>query len=184
MPWTAPVYRFILVFAFALLLPQSLFAQTGTLSLAVEGLSYGGDDYDQTNGDRAVTLAGSYRFRPAWQVGAGAFVGKFDHPSSDPSFTAIALFVEPARVWQVAPRIRAITGARVAWEHERVGDQSNGLWAYGWSWGPSGQLDVSLSDRVFVGGTLTWIVLDLGRDGPVSRNGHRLQSGGRVGLQW
>jgi hypothetical protein len=124
----------------------------------------------------------------AWQLGAGVFVGKFDHPISDPSFTAIAVFLEGGRIWQLSGRVRALAGGRIAWEHERVGDQSGGLWAYGWSWGPTGGLDVSLTERFFAGATVSWAFLDLGRDAVgtevISRNGHRVATGGRIGLRW
>jgi hypothetical protein len=138
-------------------------AQELSLTLSVERLTYHGEDYADTDGDRAVEIAFRYQSARGWGIGAGVMVGKFDHPESDPSFTAIAVFAEPTWRWRRQRRLQPFGSGRLAWEHERVGEQHAGLWAYGWSAGPTAGLDVAVTQRVFVGAKATWVMLDMGR---------------------
>jgi hypothetical protein len=164
------------------------FAQELTVAASVSKLTYGGDDYDATNGDRSLDVVMRYRWWRGLQVGGGAFVGKFDHPVSDPSFTSIAVFLESTWLWRPEGRVRPYAGGRVAWEHERVGELDGGLWLYGWSIGPSAGVDVVLTERVFVGMAGWWAALDLGRELTANviedRKGHRFSLGGTFGLRW
>ena len=130
---------------------SSAFAQELSLSVSLDATRYGGDAYSLTEGDRGGEVALGFETSRGLRLSGGLFVGKFDEPISDPSFTAIAVFFEPAWIFRPTARVRPIIGARVAWEQQRVGDQSNGLWAYGWGVAGVGGVLVRLGDPVSVG---------------------------------
>jgi hypothetical protein len=77
-----------------------------------------------------------------------------------------------------------LIGTRVAWEHQRVGDQNDGLWAYGWSVAGVGGVLVRLGEPVSVGVRAVVSGLNLERENDSSRNGLRFQIGGTFVLTW
>ena len=80
-------------------------------------------------------------------------------------------------------RVRPFVGGRVSWEHERVGDQSTGLWTYGWGAGAIGGVAVRLGEPVSVAARVILTRLDLERDAS-SHNGLRLAVGATFALTW
>jgi len=159
-------------------------AQELSVALSLDSTSYYGDAYSLTDGDRGGEVAIGYETSRGLRMSGGLFVGSFDEPISDPSFTAIGLFFEPAWVFRHRARVRPILGARVAWEHQRVGDQSNGLWAYGWGAGGVGGVLVRLGEPVSVGVETVLMGLNMDRQDGTSRNGLRFQVGGTFLLTW
>jgi hypothetical protein len=74
-------------------------------------------------------------------------------------------------------RIRPFAGARLEWEHQRVGEQSNGLWAR-LGRGRGRRVLVRLGEPVSVGLRTVVSGLNIERDNGISRNGMRVQLGG------
>ena len=159
-------------------------AQELSFSLSLDATIYGGDAYKPTNGDRGGELAIAYQMMRGLKLGGGVFVGKFDEPISDPSFTAVSLFFEPAWVFRRTARVRPFVGSRVAWEHQRAGDRSSGLWAYGWSVAGVAGVLVRLGEPVSVGVRTVVSGLNMDREDQTSRNGLRVQVGGSFILTW
>ena len=159
-------------------------AQELSLSVSVDASSYRGDAYQTTDRDRGGEVAIGFATSRGLRLAAGVFVGKFDEPVSDPSFTAVSLFVEPTWTFRRKARVRPFAGARVGWEHQRVGDQSNGLWAYGWGVGGVAGVLVRLGEPVSVGLRTVFSGLNIERDNSTSRNGMRVQLGGTFVLTW
>ena len=69
-------------------------AQELSLAVSLDASSYKGDAYQTTDGDRGVEVAIGYETLRGLRFSGGVFVGKFDEPISDPSFTAVSLFFE------------------------------------------------------------------------------------------
>ena len=151
-------------------------AQTLSVEFSVDGNSYYGRDRESTDGDRSGEVAFKYQFGSGFRLGAGVAIGKFDEPVSDPSFTTFSLFLEPAWVFRRRGRVRPFVGGRVGWEQERVGDQSHGLWAYGWGAGALGGVAAKLGEHVSVAGRVLVTWLDLARDAS-SHDGVRVTAG-------
>ena len=158
-------------------------AQILSAEFSLDGNSYHGSDRESTSGDRSGEVAFKYEFSTGFRLGAGVGIGKFDEPVSDPSFTTVSIFVEPAWTFRRSSRIRPFVGGRVSWEHERVGDQRDGLWAYGWGAGALGGVALRLGEHVSVGGRVIVTWLDLERDAS-SHNGLRLAAGATFALTW
>jgi hypothetical protein len=158
-------------------------AQILSAEFSLDGNSYHGRDRESTNGDRSGEVAFRYEFSSGFRLGAGVGIGKFDEPVSDPSFTTINVFVEPSWVFRRRNRLRPFVGARLGWEHERVGEQSTGLWAYGWGVGAIGGMAVKLGEPVSVAARVVLTRLDLDRDAS-SRKGLRLATGATLALTW
>jgi hypothetical protein len=159
-------------------------AQELFVAMSLDGTSYQGDPCISTDGDRAGERAVAVETSRGMRFSGGLFVGKFDEPISDPSFTGVGLFFEPSFVLRRTARVRPVVGARLAWEHQRVGDQSKGLWAYGWSAGGTAGLLSRLGEPVSVG---LWTVvsgLNVDRQNGTSRNGLRVQVGATLMLTW
>jgi hypothetical protein len=161
-----------------------LSAQELSFAVSLDGTWYGGDAYNMTNGDRAGEVALGYETSRGIRLAGGVFVGKFDEPISDPSFTAVSAFFEPAWIFRRTARVRPLAGARLSWEHQRVGDQSNGLWAYGWGAAGVAGVLVKLGEPVSVGVRTVLSGLNMERGNGASRNGVRLQLGGTFMLTW
>jgi hypothetical protein len=170
----------------AMFLACSAVASAHELSFAVslDASSYSGDAYQTTDGDRDGEVAIGFETSRGLRLAGGVFVGKFDEPISDPSFTAVGLFFEPSWTFRRSARVRPFAGARVGWEHQRVGDQSNGLWAYGWGVGGVAGVLVRLGEPVAVGLRTVVTGLNIERDNATSRNGMRVQFGGTFVLTW
>ena len=183
-----PVRRTVLINAAAaavwLVLGGTAAAQELSLVMTLDATSYKGDPYESTRGDRGGEVSFGYETSRGLRLGAGVFVGKFDEPVSDPSFTAVSIFVEPSWVFRRTARVRVVLGTRVAWEHQRAGDQSNGLWAYGWGVAGVGGVLVKLGQPVSVGLRTVVSGLNMDRENETSRNGLRLQIGGTFVLTW
>src|SRR5262245_21671852 len=126
-------------------------AQELSVGLTLDATSYRGDPYASTNGDRGGEVNVGVETSRGLRLGGGLFVGKCDEPVSDASFTAVGLFFEPAWILRRKSRVRLVVGMRVSWEHQRVGDVSNGLWAYGWGVGAVGGVLIRLGEPVTVG---------------------------------
>ena len=159
-------------------------AQELSFSVSLDAVSYNGDAYHVTDGDRGVELALGFETSRGIRLTGGVALSKFDEPISDPSFTAVGLFFEPAWVFRRTARIRPFAGARIAWEHQRVGDHTNGLWAYGWGAGGIAGFLVRLGDPVSVGVRTVVSGINAERDDGSSRNGPRVQLGGTLLLTW
>lgn len=159
-------------------------AQELSLALALDATSYRGDAYQRTDGDRGGELAIGFETSRGLRLAGGVFVGKFDEPISDPSFTAISLFFEPSWTFRPRARIQPFAGARISWEHQRVGDQSNSLWAYGWGAAGVAGVLVRLGEPVSVGLRTVVSGLNIERDDGSSRDGMRVQLGGTFILTW
>jgi hypothetical protein len=158
-------------------------AQILSAEFSLDGNSYHGRDRETTKGDRSGEVAFKYEFRSGFRLGAGVGIGKFDEPVSDPSFTTVNFFLEPSWGLRRSSRVRPFVGGRVSWEHERVGDQNTGLWAYGWGAGALGGVAVKLGERVSVAGRVMLTRLDLERDAS-SHDGLRLAAGATFALTW
>ena len=158
-------------------------AQIVSAEFSLDGNSYHGRDRESTKGDQSGEVAFKYEFEGGFRLGAGVGIGKFDEPVSDSSFTAVNLVLEPSWGFRPGSRVRPFVGARVSWEHERAGDQSAGLWAYGWGAGALGGVAVKLGERVSVAGRVMLTRLDLERDAS-SHDGLRLASGATFALTW
>jgi hypothetical protein len=158
-------------------------AQELSVLLSLDATSYDGDAYTATDGDRGGEVAVGIQMSRLRFTG-GVFVGKFDEPISDPSLTALSLFFEPAWMFRRSARVRPVIGPRAAWEHQRVGDQSAGLWAYGWSVGGLAGVLVRLGEPISVGARAVVSGLNMERENGTSRNGLRVQLGGTVVLTW
>jgi hypothetical protein len=177
-------------FAFSCLLAMFLArgttasAQELSVAVSLDGTSYSGDAYSTTDGDRAGEVAVGYETARGIRLSGGVFVGKFDEPVSDPSFTAFSIFFEPSWILRRTARVRPLIGARVAWEHQRAGDHSDGLWAYGWGASAVGGLLVRLGEPVSVGLRTVLSGLNMEREDGTSRNGLRFQIGGTFILTW
>ena len=152
--------------------------------MSIDATSYGGDAYATTDGDRGGEVAVGFEMSRGLRLVGGVFVGKFDEPISDPSFTAVSVFFEPSWILRRTARVRPIVGARVAWEHQRVGDQSDGLWAYGWGVAGVGGVLVRLGQPVSVGLRTVVSALNIERGNGSSRNGLRFQLGATFVLSW
>jgi hypothetical protein len=159
-------------------------AQELSLALSLDGTSYKGDAYQTTDGDRGGEVAIGFETSGGLRLSGGFFFGKFDEPISDPSFTAVSVFFEPSYTFRRSARVRPFAGARVGWEHQRVGEQSNGLWAYGWGVAAVAGVLVRLGEPVSVGVRTVVSGLNLERDDGTSRNGTRVQVGGTFVLTW
>ena len=159
-------------------------AQELSLAVSLDTSWYSGDAYQSTDGDRAGEVAIGYETSRGLRLSGGVFFGKFDEPISDPSFTAVGLFFEPSWTFRRNSRVRPFAGARVGWEHQRVGDHLNGLWAYGWGLGGVAGVLVRIGDPVSVGVRSVVSGLNLERDNGTSRNGLRVQLGGTFVLTW
>ena len=158
-------------------------AQILSAELSLDGNSYHGEDRESTNGDRSGEVALKYEWRSGFRLGGGVGIGKFDEPVSDPSFTTVTVFVEPSWVFRRSSRVRPFVGGRVSWEHERVGDQNGGLWAYGCGAGAIGGVAVKLGEPVSVAARVVLTRLDLDRSNS-SHNGVRVAAGGTFALTW
>jgi hypothetical protein len=158
-------------------------AQIVSTEFSLDGNSYHGRDRESTAGDRSGEVAFKYEFSSSFRLGAGVGIGKFDEPVSDPSFTTVTVFLEPSWGFRRSSRVRPFVGGRVSWEHERVGDQSSGLWAYGWGAAAIGGVGVKLGDPVSVAARVVLTRLDLERD-TSSHNGVRLAVGATFALTW
>jgi len=158
-------------------------AQLLSAEFSLDGNSYHGRDRESTQGHRSGEVAFKYEFRSGFRLGTGFAIGKFDEPVSDPSFTMVTVFVEPSWVFRRSSRVRPFVGGRVSWEHERVGEQSGGLWAYGWGAGAIGGVGVKLGEPVSIAGRVILTRLDLERDAS-SHNGLRLAAGATFALTW
>src|SRR5262245_28423990 len=174
------------VWIVAMLLASSGIASAQELSFSVslDVTIYRGDAYASTDGDRTAEVAVGYEMSRGFRLAGGVLFGKFDEPISDPSFTAVSLFFEPAWVFRPRARVRPVVGTRVAWEHQRVGDQSNGLWAYGWGVAGVAGVLIRLGEPVSVGVRTVVSGLNLERDNGTSRNGMRFHLGGTFILTW
>jgi hypothetical protein len=159
-------------------------AQELSLAVSLDASSYKGDAYQATDGDRGGEVAVGFETSRGLRLAGGVFVGKFDEPISDPSFTAVSLFFEPSWTFRPRARIRPFAGARVGWEHQRVGEQSNGLWAYGWGVAGVAGVLVRLGEPVSVGLRTVVSGLNVDRGDGASRNGVRVQLGGTFVLTW
>jgi hypothetical protein len=158
-------------------------AQILSAEFSLDGNSYHGRDRATTTGDPSGEVAFKYEFKSGFRLGAGVGMGKFDEPVSDPSFTTVTVFVEPSWVLRQSSRVRPFVGGRVSWEHERVGEQSAGLWAYGWGVGANGGVGVKLGEPVSIAGRVMITRLDLERDAS-AHNGLRLAVGATLALMW
>jgi hypothetical protein len=126
--------------------------------------TYGSGDYGATGGDWQAEGVMRYHTRGSFRVGVGAEVGKFDEPYSDPSFTAVGVFVEPGLAKPLADRWTGSLGGRYGWAHERVGDHADGLWAWGWQASVVLGADYRLGDNAAAGFQLEVTRLSLMRD--------------------
>jgi hypothetical protein len=159
-------------------------AQELSLGVSLDASSYRGNAYQTTDGDRGGEVAIGFETSRGLRLAGGVFVGKFDEPISDPSFTTVSLFFEPSWTFRRNARVRPSAGARVGWEHQRVGEQSNGLWAYGWGVAGVAGVLVRLGEPVSVGLRTVVSGLNIERDNGTSRNGMRVQLGGTFVLTW
>jgi hypothetical protein len=106
-----------------------------SFTAAVSKTGYGSGEYGETDGDWRAEAVLRYESRGLFRAGIGAEVGKLDEPYSDPSFTAVGVFGELGLGKVLANRWSGLLAGRYGWSHERVGEESNGLWAWGWQAG-------------------------------------------------
>jgi hypothetical protein len=117
-----------------------------------------------TSGDWRAEGVLRYQSRGLFRIGVGAEVGKFDEPYSDPSFIAVGVFVEPGINKFLTDRWMGSLGARYGWAHERVGDEADGLWAWGWQAGAVAGVDYRLGASTGAGMQLEVTRLSLQQD--------------------
>jgi hypothetical protein len=182
--WSHKWFRSVVVVVAVFVSSRTASAQQLSVALSLDATSYTGDAYESTDGDQGGEVAVGYEMSTGFHLAGGVFVGKFDEPISDPSFTAVSLFAEPSWIFRRTARVRPLIGTRVAWEHQRVGDQNDGLWAYGWSVAGVGGVLVRLGEPVSVGVRAVVSGLNLERENDSSRNGLRFQIGGTFVLTW
>lgn len=138
---------------------QSLFFGVGLLKT-----TYDGGDYRSTSGDWQAEGTVGVRVRAPFRVAVGLSGGKLDEPYSDPSFTTVAVFLEPGISGSLGGKWAGALGARWGWAHERVGEQVDGLWAWGWQAGLAGDLLFMVRSSTGIGLRCTAEYLDLRRD--------------------
>jgi hypothetical protein len=145
---------------------SAVVAEGQPLSFTASALktTYGTGDYEATRGDWQAEGVLRYHSHGLFRIGVGAQVGKFDEPYSDPSFTSVGVFVEPALGRAFAERWCGSLGARYGWAHERVGEEVDGLWAWGWQAGLVAGLDYRIAAHTAVGVELDATRLSLERD--------------------
>jgi Caspase domain len=125
--------------------------------------AYGSGNYAATSGDWQAEGVVRY-LRGLFRIGVGAEVGKFDEPYSDPSFTAVGVFVEPGLGKPLTDRWTGSVGGRYGWAHERVGNEADGLWAWGWQASIVAGVDYRLGASAAAGLQLEVKHLSLRRD--------------------
>jgi hypothetical protein len=178
------LFRLSCAVTILLLTTGPAFGQELSLAVSLDTTTYGGDAYDTTEGDVGGEFTLGYETARGLRFASGVFVGKFDEPVSDPSFTAISVFFEPSWAFRPTSRVRPVVGARVGWERQRAGNQSTGLWAYGWGAAGVGGVEVRLGEPVSVGVRTIVTGLNIERDDGSSRNGVRVQVGASLILTW
>ena len=146
--------------------------------------TYGGGDYALAEGDWQAEATARYHFAGPFGLGAGVTVGKFDDPASDPSFTSVAVYLEPSVDAALSSEFGVWAGGRYGWAHERVGSRERGLWGWGWEAGGAAGVDYALRAGLGIGLQVEAMRLDLARDEdlfPASasrdREGWRLAAG-------
>lgn len=125
--------------------------QPVSFTVAVSKSAYASGDYGETDGDWRAEGVLRYESRGPLRAGVGVEVGKLDEPYSDPSFTAVSVFGEVGLATALADRWAGRLAARYGWSHERVGDEEDGLWAWGWEAGVVAGADYRLSGSAAVG---------------------------------
>jgi hypothetical protein len=142
----------------------ALHAQSLSMSVAALKTSYSSGQYNDTRGDwnaDAVLRLGTWS---PLHVGLGVSVGKFDESYSDPSFTAVGAFLEPSVGAVLSENWGGTFALRYGLQQERVGERSDGLWAWGWQAGAVATIDYHLSEETAIGLQLEATRLDLRHD--------------------
>lgn len=162
---------------------ESVCAQSLFFGLGVLKTTYAGSDYKSTSGDWQAEGTIGLHVRAPFRVAVGFSGGKLDEPYSDPSFTTVAVFLEPSISGSLGGKWTGALGARWGWAQERVGEQGDGLWAWGWQAGLAGDLLFMVRSSTGVGLRCTAEYLDLRRDEvtPIPPSGLDRQ-GWRIGL--
>ena len=135
-----------------------------SFTAAISKTAYGSGDYADTNGDWRAEGALRYEFRNRFHAGVGAEIGKLDEPYSDPSFTAAGIFAELGLGKALGDRWSGLLAGRYGWSHERVGEESDGLWAWGWQAGVVAGVDRRVATSTAVGLLAEATHLSLQRD--------------------
>lgn len=154
----------VLAPALALAMADPARGQPVSFTVAASKTAYGSGDYGQTHGDWRAEVVLRYEARGLFRAGLGAEVGKLDEPYSDPSFTAAGVFGEIGLGKVLADRWSGLLGGRYGWSQERVGDESDGLWAWGWQAGAVAGVDYRVAASTAVGLQAEATHLSLRRD--------------------
>ena len=159
-------------------------AQSLSMSLAALKTSYSAGQYDETRGDWNAEAVLRLQLWSPVHLGLGVGAGKLDEAYSDPSFTAVGAFLEPSVSAVLNENWGGTFGLRYGLQQERVGEKSNGLWAWGWQAGAAATIDYHLTEGTTIGLQLEATRLDLRHDedlplppSGVEREGWRLGAG-------
>jgi hypothetical protein len=168
----AHVVRFVRAAALATALPAAAAHPADghpvSFTVAASKTAYASGDYGETDGDWRAEGVLRYESRGLLRAGLGVEVGKLDEPYSDPSFTAIGVFGEVGLAAALADRWAGLLAARYGWSHERVGEEEDGLWAWGWEAGVVAGVDYRVSGSAAIGLQADATRLSLRRDEEVT----------------